>query len=261
MFDAHNHLHSLSEGAKIKDALAHAREAGIAWMMDCGVGLDNDWDKLQAVAETHPDQVLVSFGVHPAFINTAPIDWKVALERKLGSVPSCVGEVGIDKVRSGSPIEEQIEVMDWQLDLAHERSLAVTLHCVKAWDILLEHIRRRPGLRCVAHGFHGSVELTRELVQCGVHISFGPSVLDPRRHPIGESIRAVPRELLLAETDSVRIKYAGRENGTDKVEDMDADLARLPLVIGAVAAALGMDATELRRQTRDNALKLFRKSA
>lgn len=105
-----------------------------------------------------------------------------------------VGECGLDALR-GASLEEQTTVLLFQLHLAEEMRLPVTLHIVKAFDRLL-HICKQmhPQVQWTVHGFRGKPALARQLLTAGLNLSFG-------RKRNEESYLATPPERRFEETD------------------------------------------------------------
>ena len=57
---------------------------------------------------------------------------------------AAVGEIGLDRWIKDYDMEQQEEVFIWQLRLAAERNLPVSIHCLQAWGRLLEILRAEP---------------------------------------------------------------------------------------------------------------------
>ena len=105
-----------------------------------------------------------------------------------------IGECGLDKLR-GADMEVQRNIFERQLQCAEQLSLPVTVHCVKAFDLLLA-IRKQmiPSVQWTIHGFRGKPELARQLLAAGLDLSFGT-------HYNAESFALTPVERRYRETD------------------------------------------------------------
>lgn len=118
---------------------------------------------------------LYSAGIHPWWTcgDTEPLF--EGLERLLErGVAVAVGECGLDCLR-GAGIDVQREIFRRQVVLAERYALPVTVHCVRAFDVLLAmHKRLRPSTRWTVHGFRGRPALARQLLAAGLDLSFGP---------------------------------------------------------------------------------------
>ena len=140
LFDAHNHLQDNRLPDDTASMMAECTEAGLVRMVVNGTH-EADWERVADLAKRH-DCVLPSFGLHPWFVHERSADWLARLVQHLDAWPSAVGEIGLDRWKPGLPYDEQEEVFLAQLNLAAERNLAASIHCLKSWGRLLELLRR-----------------------------------------------------------------------------------------------------------------------
>lgn len=139
---------------------------------------------------------LYSAGIHPWW--TARADVYALFEglQQLLRHPAvvAVGECGIDRLRGADEaVQEQWFVR--QVQLAEAADLPVTVHCVKAFDVLLRlHKELRPTTRWTIHGFRGKPALAAQLLATGFDLSFG-------RHFNAESYEMTPPERRHRESD------------------------------------------------------------
>ena len=135
-----------------------------------------------------------SVGIHPMY----PGDWQKAFTAvtAMAEQPdiAAVGECGLDKL-SPIPMEIQSEYFVKHLQLADELKKPLIIHCVRAWDELLQALRTvSPVAPRIVHGFRGKPQLAEQLLRVGFHLSFGP-----RFH--ADSLRLCPADRRHAETD------------------------------------------------------------
>lgn len=117
-------------------------------------------------------------GIHPWWTAADDFDLEAHLAglRRLLPLPEVVqlGECGFDRLR-GATIEQQCRVFEAQVELSEAFGVPMTLHCVRAYDVLLAELRRlRPAQRWTVHGFRGKPALARQLLDAGLDLSFGP---------------------------------------------------------------------------------------
>ncbi|MFA5257044.1 MAG: TatD family hydrolase [Opitutales bacterium] len=257
LFDAHNHIQDERLGKQLGEVLHRASLADVTRMAACASGLGNEWARLQKIGEEHAGCVFASFGLHPWHVDTAPIGWKRDLEHRLAALPSGMGEIGLDKAaRATAPIEDQIKAFRWQLDLALERGLPVSIHCVKAWGLVLEQLRARPGLRFMLHAYGGTPELARELTALGAYLSFGSALTDPRRSGVAQALQAVAKDRLLLETDAPD-GFRTAADAKQEPESAPAEPAMLTRVRDAAAKLLDEPPEEIGKRSSENALRFF----
>lgn len=137
-----------------------------------------------------------SLGIHPwhsAGISCTLLRRLVATAR-LPQVKA-IGEAGIDRLKGADP-DAQIRLFVFHARLARQLGKPLIIHCVRAWDILLQcarALRPAPGT-WIVHGFRGKPALARQLLDAGLALSFGR-----RYNP--ESMAATPSSRMYRETD------------------------------------------------------------
>lgn len=253
-FDSHNHIQGTLADGRFAGLLERSLARNVTRMHACATGASGDWPLMQRALEAAPQVICGSFGVHPWYCGCEPANWKRELERLLDSYRAGIGEVGLEgSARAACPVADQLSNLRWQLDLALERGLPVSIHCVKAWPELTSELRSRPSLRWMLHGCTASAELVRELSALGGYFSYGSALLDVRRSAaLAKSISAVPPERLLLETDSPD-GWKGQHGEGDSI----AGPERVGEVCLAAAQMLGRSEEELAAVCTQNAKRFF----
>ena len=92
-------------------------------------------------------------------------------------------------------MELQTSVFRKEIALAEEHNLPMVIHCVKAYNELVQIKKStHPQQPWIIHGFRGKEALAKECLQHGFHLSFGAYFQE-------DALRAVPVEKLFVETD------------------------------------------------------------
>jgi len=203
LYDAHNHLQDERFGNRQVELVAACRAAGVIRMVVNG-SCPEDWPAVAALAVDHPDLVLPSFGVHPWYSHKVGPDWQSRLLRRLESRPTAVGEIGLDRWKPGLPYTNQEEVFGWQLRLAAERNLPVSIHCLRAWGRLHELLRSHPlpARGFLLHSYGGPAEMVKPLAKLGAYFSLPGYFAQERKARQREAFLQVPPDRLLLETDA-----------------------------------------------------------
>jgi len=202
LIDAHNHLQDEwllpHRSAVLRDldsvALSRAVVNGTT---------EADWPEVAALAQQH-SWVLPSYGLHPWFIAARTPHWRERLIEFLDRGHCAVGEIGLDRWIKAYDFEDQKRVFIAQLDLASERNLPVTIHCLKAWGALLEILRTRPVPErgFLLHAYGGPAEMVNDFVKLGAYFSFSGYFLHEKKAERRETFRLIPADRLLVETDA-----------------------------------------------------------
>lgn len=144
-----------------------------------------------------------SIGIHPWYIVEDRLSEDLAiLESKL-EFENClaVGECGLDK-RIEIPLTWQTQVFEKQLLLAEQYKKPVILHCVAAFQEVIEIKNAlKITVPMIVHGFSKNQETAKQLLDNGFYVSFGKYLL---RNPELESVfKSVPNDRFFLETDTV----------------------------------------------------------
>jgi TatD DNase family protein len=199
-YDAHLHLQDKGLTAGLSD---HPEFPGVVAQISNGTHPD-DWAAVRELADSGDTRVLKAYGVHPWRVDDLPTDWETRLREHLEADAASVGEIGLDHWIEVKDERWQIEVFERQLGIAAEENLVPTIHCLRAWGLLVDCLRAGPDLKrgFLVHGFGGSTEILHELLDLGGHVSFSAYAADPKRKRMRDAIKACPDDRLLAETDA-----------------------------------------------------------
>ena len=202
LYDAHNHLQD-DRLALVRDAaLVELRRLNLRRMVVNG-SCEQDWPAVLELAKTCPE-VVPSFGYHPWHIKERSAEWQQNLTRFLDQVSSGIGEIGLDKWIKEYDVQDQEKVFTFQMNLAAERNLPVSIHCLQAWGRLYDLLRELPRPQCgfVLHSFGGPQEMISPLAKLGAYFSLPGYFAHPRKTRQREAFLQVPRDRLLIETDA-----------------------------------------------------------
>jgi TatD DNase family protein len=172
------------------DIHTHKREEGVLSLLS---------QRVVTGAEQEPDQPF-SAGIHPWDAAVAQIDCALAYLRRCNS--AAIGETGLDfacEVEHGV----QQSVFEAQLGIAVERGLPVIIHCVRAYNNVLDTLDRLRPKSVIMHGFIGSKELAQRIIGRGYHLSFGPRAINSPKTL--EAFAIAPLDLIFAETDDSEV--------------------------------------------------------
>lgn len=145
-----------------------------------------------------------SIGIHPLFIdeNRLEKDFQV-VDEKL-ALPECLalGECGLDK-RSETLFELQLSIFERQLALAEKHQKPVVIHCVTAFQELIEIKKRlKITVPMIVHGFSKKMALAKQLIDNGFYISFGKNLL--RNTELESVFKSIPNDKFFLETDTIK---------------------------------------------------------
>ena len=201
--DTHSHLYDEVFAAEEDAAVARAVEAGVDRIILPDIDSQSR-DALFTLADRHPGTLFTCLGRHPTSIDAG---WEQEMEKMLeydSRSIVAIGEIGIDCYWSKDFLEQQKEAFRRQLKTAHERNLPVIIHSRDASAAIIDILKecRNLDLRGVFHAYSGSIETYREIARLGDwYIGIG-GVLTFKKASIAETVKEIPLERILLETDS-----------------------------------------------------------
>jgi TatD DNase family protein len=252
MVDTHCHLDDEIFDADRDVVVARAREAGVRTIVVPAVR-PRSFDRVRALAARYPE-VRIALGIHPQVVPFLDEEERRAIDRLTARLAEsgaiAVGECGLDG--QAGDREEQERLFRAQIRIARELRLPLLVHVLRAHDTaprILEEERAHE-VGGVMHSYSGGAELVSRYRDLGFAFSFaGPVTYANARRPV-EAVRAVPDELLLAETDApdqAPEPHRGRRSEPAFVAEVQRGLAR----------ARGIDDETLDRLVTANATRIL----
>lgn len=201
-YDSHNHLQDPRLKPVLDEVLNNAGSLGIVRMVVNGVS-ENDWDEVVALSKKYPI-VIPSIGLHPWYVKKASKNWLDKFNRLVQTENVYIGEIGLDGLIKGIDFSLQQDVFIAQLTIASEMNLPVSLHCVKAFDKMMDILRATPVPErgFIIHSYGGSADLINPLTKLGAYFSLPGYFANERKVIQRETFKKVPLERLLIETDA-----------------------------------------------------------
>lgn len=197
MWDSHCHLADPGWGPRLDHQLHQARSAGIRGWLSCAYD-QASWSRQRQLQDL--PGVKIALGIHPWAADAWQPEVEFELRRELqsGGVVA-LGECGLDYYRARQPEARlhQRRVLQAQLQLAREADLPVVLHSVRCHQDLLAECDVVPGLRCMVHGFLGTLAEARDWLNRGCFLSLGPHARSR-----SDLMKFLPRDQILLETDA-----------------------------------------------------------
>ncbi|HRH79524.1 MAG TPA: TatD family hydrolase [Thiobacillaceae bacterium] len=240
IIDTHCHLDAGEFDADRDAAYDRACRAGVALQVIPAVTRDN----FAAVADAcrrYP-RCLPAWGMHPMYIHVHHRSHLEDLRRQIADWrPVAIGEIGLDLFVPGLDYATQEYFYVEQLKIAREFDLPVLLHCRRANDPILKHLRRVGVKGGIAHAFNGSRQQADAFLKLGFKLGFGGAFTYSRATRLRALAAELPLEAIVLETDSPDIPpawIAGRRNEPAELAGIARALAELrALPVDEVARA------------------------
>ncbi|KAG7575789.1 Metal-dependent hydrolase [Arabidopsis thaliana x Arabidopsis arenosa] len=259
LFDAHCHLQDKRVIDKASQLISAALAVGVTNFAVNGTS-EKDWDLVKEMGETYPS-VVPCFGLHPWFIADRSPHWFKTLKKFFETTPTAaVGEIGLDKgpLAGGIDYSDQLVVFRPQLELAKELNKPVAVHCIDAFDDLLE-IMRSVGpfpAGVILHSFNGSAEVVPKLAELGAYFSFSGWFTYIDEKIAKKTLKSIPSDRFLLETDSPDGLPKSDESSSDPKPTLN-EPANILAVLDYVANLSNMKKEELAELSYVNSVRLF----
>jgi TatD DNase family protein len=257
VIDSHCHLADEVFAADLGAVVDRARAGGVERVLVIlAAGDAREAAQARTLEQLWPE-VRVSIGVHPHQAHEFaddPTRASAMVRAQLASTPSAraVGEVGLDYHYDFSPRDVQHAVFRAQVRLARELRLPVIIHTREADEDTIAILEDEGGVEVtgVLHCFTGTAKLARAALGLGFYVSAAGIVTFPKAGDLRETLKAVPLDRLLTETDSpflAPVPYRGTRN----------EPVHVARVVDALAGVHGLRPDALAEQTTANFHRLF----
>ena len=254
MIDSHCHLADEAFERDLGETIARAQAAGVTAAL-CILSAGDEAEAIRARGvRAHWAAVRFATGVHPhnAGSFAGRVEASVETTRThADAFAACgIGEIGLDYHYDFAPRDVQRAVFTAQLALARERQLPVIIHTREATDDTFAILKGVEGIEGVFHCFTGDTAMARRALDIGFYLSYAGIVTFPKAAELRDTLKIVPADRLLIETDSpylAPVPHRGKRNEPGYVGR----------VLESLAAVRGEAVADLDAQVSDNFVRLF----
>lgn len=201
--DTHTHLNDPRYQGQVEEIVNSFAADGIDYAIT--VGYDNPSSKLNCSLADKYERIYGAVAIHPHDSRLATdADYAEFAECAKNSKIVAIGETGLDYHYDHSPREIQQKAFVEHLELAHSVKLPVIIHLREAYEDMLKLLKQNKALTeygALLHCYSGSADMVREYLKLGLYISFAGPVTFKNAKGLIDSVRAVPLDKILTETD------------------------------------------------------------
>ena len=250
-FDSHCHFDFDAFSCNREQQWQLAQQVGVKGVIIPGISRQQG----QALAQFCQNKPwFYAQGLHPYFLQQhqmTDLDW---LEQQLQTDVNmiAVGEIGLDKVLANSEPQRllQQQYFTAQIELAQQYNKKVILHIRGRHDEACSYLRqKRFDNGGIVHAFSGSEQQAKAWLDLGFKLGIGGAMTHPRAKKLRRTIRAIPLQAWLLETDSPDMKaafWANENNSPAAIVFLAACLAALKGVkLADLAVAQKLEITAL----------------
>ncbi|MGO1297461.1 MAG: TatD family hydrolase [Vibrio sp.] len=251
-FDTHCHI-DFAELGEPQKTIQQAMDANVHRFL-LPATTQERWADVTSLASHFPS-VYGALGLHPYFL---PSEMDItssisrldhALNQRSNKIVA-VGECGLDAIVDIN-FKQQVDVFNEHIRLAQYYQLPLVIHSRKTHHHILSLLKQaRFAEGGVLHGFTGSEQQARQLIDSGLKIGVGGSITYPRAQKTRRAIAALPLESLVLETDAPDMPLHGFQGENNHPR-------RLPLIFQCLLELRPEGEDELKCQLWQNSCEVF----
>lgn len=269
MIDSHCHIDLKDFDTDRSQVLERCIDLGITDLVIPGVSLaqaDAAFKLIEANStqtDTHQEdgqltsQLWQMLGLHPMEISEQYADeqnikvLRDSLEQRINLYePIAIGETGFDaRLNQALPFTE---LMILHCELASAYRLPLCVHSVREHNTVIRLLKRQRFTQGgIVHAFSGSYEEAKQYADIGFALGVGGIITYERARKTRETVRKIPLNSLVLETDAPDMPLAGFQGERNSPE-------QLPAVARTLAAIRNDDIDDVIRVTSDTTRRILR---
>ena len=198
LIDSHCHINYKEFDKDRKEVLERAKKIGVERFILVNTHI-REAQYLQQIAETY-EEVFCTVGTHPCDAYTAHDLYDQIFRLCDHKKVVGIGETGVDYYYEQTNRKTQLESFETHIAVANELDLPVVVHTRDAEEDTLSLIKNAK--QGVLHCFTGSYNMAKKALDLGFYISISGIVTFNNAIDLRQTIRALPLDRLLVETDA-----------------------------------------------------------
>ena len=217
-----------------------------------------DLEPIQKIQYKDPSKFFITAGIHPHHANEIlDLNETPLIDRLVSIQPNAIGETGLDYFRNISPPEIQRDSFAMHIEIAKELQKPLYLHQRDAHDDFISILKKNSNALppFIVHCFTGTQKQLDDYLDLGAFIGLTGWICDEKRNKdLRESIKSIPLDKLMLETDS---PYLVPKNLPIKAKKNINEPKYLPHIANEVSELMGISIESLRDATSQNAENFF----
>jgi TatD DNase family protein len=250
--DSHCHINFPELNEKIDEVLFNMRDNNISHALCVSVTLDKI-DEILGLA-TKYSNIYASVGVHPDYEDIQEPDIETLYSYSKEKKVVAIGETGLDYFRLKGDLTWQRDRFRTHIRAAIKSKLPLIIHTRNAQEDTIKIMKeeRANSATGVMHCFTESYEMAKQAIDLGFFISFSGIITFKNAESLRETVKKVPIENILIETDS---PYLAPVPNRGKLNEP----ANVRYVAEKIAELKDISIEEVAEITTNNFFKLFNK--
>lgn len=250
--DSHCHINFPELMIKMEDVLAGMKEKKISHALCVSVTLDK-FPEILELAKKY-EHIFASVGVHPDYENISEPTPGQLVELAKDKNVVAIGETGLDYFRLTGDLNWQRERFRNHIQAAISANLPLIIHTRNAREDTIRIMKDESANKAtgVMHCFTETYEMAKQALDLGFYISFSGIITFKNAHELRDTVKKIPLERMLIETDSPYLAPVPNRGKTNEP-------ANVAYVAEKVAEIKNIPVEEVAIATTKNFSKLFKK--
>ena len=200
--DSHCHINFPELNQKIDEVLANMKVNNISHALCVSVTLDKI-NEILGLTQKYSN-IYASVGVHPDYEDIQEPDIDTLVRYSKNKKVVAIGETGFDYFRLKGDLSWQRDRFRTHIHAAIKSKLPLIIHTRNAQDDTIKIMREEGASAAtgVMHCFTESYEMAKKAIDLGFYISFSGIVTFKNAETLRETVKKIPIENILIETDS-----------------------------------------------------------
>ena len=253
--DTHLHLDS-EKYENYLDVIKRAKLVGVSKLITIGTSI-SEIEVINKIIQ-EPD-VYGCLGIYPTLDSSFETqELKKILEQNISKKIVGIGECGFNQPieNNDRDLKEQEKVFRMQVELAIEKNLPLVVHTRNSDNETYEVLKsyKNSNLKGVIHCFVSDYEFAKKILDLGFYLSFNGIVTYKSGIGIHETIKKMPLDKMLFETDAPYLTPEGYRKEINEPKF-------IPIIAQYIAEVRGIDFSNMENQVYENSVTLFDKIA
>ncbi|MBN3859474.1 TatD family deoxyribonuclease [Neisseriaceae bacterium PsAf] len=256
-FDTHSHSDFLltQTGEPLAEFKLKCTKANVLKVMLMGV-YAQQFQNIIDLCRADSGLFYYTLGLHPLYLaqhQLSDLDCLYTLAQQDSHYCVGIGEIGLDKY-----IKELITPKNWQLQcdyfeaqlqIAEKLQLPVSIHARRCHNEIYAFIKKY-NIRGIIHGFSGSYQEAKRYIDVDFKIGVGGTITYPRATKTRNTIRRLPLDALVLETDAPDMPLNNQQGKPNHPEN-------IPIIFNELQSLTEVNPIILKEHLWHNSLQAF----
>ncbi|MBP8782329.1 MAG: TatD family hydrolase [Paludibacteraceae bacterium] len=252
LIDTHSHIYLSDFDADREEVVLRAQSVGIKHVILPNIDASTI-QPLHVTAHTYAGLCHPLIGIHPTSVKADYKDEIAFFKAQFEQYPYIgIGEIGIDLYWDKTYLHEQIEVFEYQVDMAIKHALPVIIHCRESFREIMQSLQHFDAkqLKGIFHSFTGTPDEANEIFGAGNFKLGINGVVSYKNAIFAQQLQHIPLSAIVLETDApylTPVPHRGKRN----------EPSYLPHVVKKLAEIYGVSEEKIAQTTSNNAYQVF----